>query len=192
MKSDTRRLLEAIKKRKISIEEAISIIKNAKAPIEWKISDIEINVRSNGRTGKNWIKRLEKQGWIIDDNAKAILLSPDFIPTKGISTNILFKKYTQPVEIVHIKNNAKNYNFTSPNPEITCLICDYFTSKEFQERNLTNILIMHNPITPNDNLHGNLFIEVPMAWNAKKKLSALNLVNKINKDGWAYVFEVEK
>jgi hypothetical protein len=189
----TRLLLAAIKKRKFSITEAISIIMSAQPPREWNRDDNEIIVKSNGRTGKQWVRRLKKLGWIIDDYAEALLLSPDFKQTKDVLTKVVFKKHIPSDYICNIKNYAINFDFRNPNPEVTCLICEHFTEKEFHERSLISIVIMHDPINPvgNYNPPGNLCIQVPMTWNGAKKVNAFSLSDRSRLNGWVYAFEEE-
>src|SRR3989344_3005062 len=53
---------------------------------------IYFSVTSDGTTGGQWIARLEKRGYRLSDYAKRMLRSPDFKPTKGVTTEIAVLK----------------------------------------------------------------------------------------------------
>jgi len=112
------------------------------------------SVTSNGTTGLGWIERLEKKGFKLCDYSKSILLSPDFKPTNGITTEIAVLKgemfsdknrFTK-----NIRAEADKRNLVKPNAEVACLIREKFTDKEIEAMGLLYIVAMHEPIKDSD------------------------------------------
>src|SRR3989344_8863779 len=60
----------------------------------WREEDgaIYFSVTSDGTTGEDWIKCLEGKGFRVGDYAKQVLRSPDFKPTKGLTTEVAVLK----------------------------------------------------------------------------------------------------
>jgi len=118
----------------------------------WREQDgiIYFSVTSDGATGPEWIKRLEKNGFRIDDYAKDVLRSPDFKPTSGVVTEIavlkgmLFEDNDRITE--KIRAEADKKKLTSPNAEVACLIREMFTDEEIEAMSLWRIVAMHEPI----------------------------------------------
>ena len=112
------------------------------------------SVTSDGTTGLGWIERLEKKGFKLCDYSKSILLSPDFKPTNGITTEIAVLKgemfsdknrFTK-----NIRAEADKRNLVKPNAEVACLIREKFTDKEIEAMGLLYIVAMHEPIKDSD------------------------------------------
>jgi hypothetical protein len=124
---------------------------------KWSERDgvIYFSVTSNGRTGEQWIAHLLARGYSVGYNAQYALHSPNFKPTKGITTEIavlrseLFgdRVSTYP----NVREVATKKNFIEPNAEVACLIRDMFTDAELKAMGLCAIITMHKPIrTSND------------------------------------------
>ena len=116
------------------------------------------SVTSDGTTGLGWIERLEKKGFKLCDYSKSILLSPDFKPTNGITTEIAVLKgemfsdknrFTK-----NIRAEADKRNLVKPNAEVACLIREKFTDKEIEAMGLLYIVAMHEPIKDSDGVLG--------------------------------------
>ncbi len=125
----------------------------------WREKDgvIYFTVISDGTTGEEWIKRLEDKDFHLNDHAKNVLRSPDFKPTKGITTEIavlkgeLFKK-DKDRTTKNIRAEADNRNLTKPNAEVACLIREKFTDEDIQAMGLWGIVTMHEPINDSDGI----------------------------------------
>ena len=110
---------------------------------------IRFSVTSDGTSGKDWIKRLEKKGFNIGDRAKQVLKSPDFKPTSGTTEiGVLKGKLFSDSDRITatIRENAKKMGFVKPNAEIACLIREKFTDEDIEAMGLIWIVAMHEPI----------------------------------------------
>jgi hypothetical protein len=118
----------------------------------WREQDgvIYFSVTSDGTTGPEWIKRLEKKGFRVGDYAKSILNSSDFKSTDGITTEIAVLKgelFSDENRITkNIRTEADKRKFVKPNPEAACLIREKFTDKEIEAMGFWCIAVMHEPI----------------------------------------------
>ena len=127
--------------------------KGLKPPRAWREQDgvIYFTVTSDGTTGEEWIKRLEDKGFRLNDHAKNVLRSPDFKPTKGITTEIavlkgeLFKK-DKDRTTKNIRAEAKKRGLTTPNAEVACLIREKFTDEDIKAMGFWWIVAMHESI----------------------------------------------
>ena len=113
-------------------------------------SVIRFSVTSDGTTGPQWIERLEKKGFRVSDYAKSVLLSSDFRPSSGITTEIAVLKGTLFSDSERITKNiraeAGRRGLTAPNTEVVCLIREKFTNKDLEQMGLWCIVTMHEPI----------------------------------------------
>ncbi len=122
----------------------------------WREQDgvIYFSVTSDGTTGPQWIERLEKKGIKLSKWAKDVLNSPDFKPTKGVTTEvavlkgILFEDNDRVTS--KIRAEADKRKFVKPNVELGCLIRDMFTDEEIEAMGLAWIVAMHEPIKDSD------------------------------------------
>jgi len=118
----------------------------------WREQDgvIYLSVTSDGTTGPEWIKRLEKKGFRLSDYAKNVLRSPDFKPTHGVITEIAILKgmlFEDNNRITKkIRAEADKRKLTKPNAEVACLIRENFSDEEIEAMGLWWIVVMHEPI----------------------------------------------
>ncbi len=118
----------------------------------WREQDgvIYLSVTSDGTTGPKWIKRLEKKGFRLSEFAKSVLRSPDFKPTKGVTTEIailkgiLFEDRDRTTS--NIRDLATQRKLTTPNAEVACLIRENFSDEDIEAMGLIWIVTMHEPI----------------------------------------------
>ncbi len=107
-------------------------------------------VTSDGTTGPEWIKRLEKKGFRVSDWAKSVLKSKDFKPTNGVTSHIVVLKGKLWKDSDRITSNiraeADRRKFEKPNAEVACLIREKFTDEEIEAMGLWWIVAMHEPI----------------------------------------------
>jgi hypothetical protein len=118
----------------------------------WSESDLMVcfSVTSNGWTGPEWITWLENRGFQLTDDAKDVLLSPDFKPTKGVVYSIVVYKgkvFTGCDRTANtVFNKAENQKFSKSHPEVACLIRDKFSDEDMEVMGLDWIYTMHEPI----------------------------------------------
>ncbi|HCC04758.1 TPA: hypothetical protein DEP58_00450 [Patescibacteria group bacterium] len=122
----------------------------------WREEDgvIYFTVKSDGRTGKDWITCLEGNGFRVGDYAKQILCSPYFKPTSGVMTEVALLKgvlFEDQRRITKkIRAEAHKRNLTKPNAELACLTRMKFTDKDIEAMGLVWIVTMHEPINDTD------------------------------------------
>lgn len=122
----------------------------------WREQDgvIYFSVTSDGTTGNEWIKRLEKKGFRLSGYTKSILCSVDFKPTSGVTTEIavlkgmLFKDNDRITK--KIRAFAAERKLKAPNAEVACLIRENFSDEEIETMGLVWIVAMHEPIKDSD------------------------------------------
>ncbi len=147
------KLAQIIEEKKLSVLEAIEIIK---ASPDWREHDgvISFSVTSDGTTGEEWIPRLEGKGFRVSGYAKSVLHSESFKPTSGVTTEIAVLKgeiFSDNNRITNnIREEAKKRKFTAPNTEVACLVREKFSDKELEAMGLYWIVAMHNPIKDSD------------------------------------------
>ena len=93
---------------------------------------------------------MEDNGSRVGDFTKQVLRSPDFKPTKGVTTEIVALKGTLFTDNDRITKNiraeAAKRKLASPNAEVACLIRLKFTDEEIKARGLWWIVTMHEPV----------------------------------------------
>jgi len=110
---------------------------------------IRFNVTSDGTWGEILIKRLEGDGFNVDACAKQMLCSPDFKPTKGLTTEVVvlpgsfFGDNDRRTEKIRAEGALRK--LVVPNAELACLIREKFTDKEIEAMGLSFIVAMHKP-----------------------------------------------
>lgn len=120
---------------------------------KWREEDgiIYFTVTSDGTTGAQWIDRLKDAGHIVEPrHAGTILLSKDFIPTTGVTTEIaVFKGRpwgSDTQKAVDFDAIAEKQKWTKPNAEVACLIREMFTNKNLEQMGIWWIVVRHKPI----------------------------------------------
>ncbi|MFA5871740.1 MAG: hypothetical protein WC858_03365 [Parcubacteria group bacterium] len=108
------------------------------------------SVASDRTSGRQWIKRLEKNGLKIYEKAKEILCSPGFKATGGIEYGIavikpsLIREYGCTIKDLLVEMNHRFLK--RPGVEIACLIREYLSDKEIGEMGLDSIVTLHEPV----------------------------------------------
>lgn len=120
---------------------------------------ITFSVKSNGTTGKEWIAKLEASGHKVSDYAKQLLLSTDFVPTKGVVTKIVvlpgkFWSSDNVRTSKHIRAEADNRKLSKPNAEVACLMRMIFSNEDIVSMGLSWLIAMHAPIKDSDGYPG--------------------------------------
>lgn len=111
---------------------------------------IYLSVTSDGTTGPEWIKRLEKKGIQLSKWAKDVLNSSDFKPTNGVIYQIavlkgeLFKNEDRITK--KIRAEAERRNLQKPNAEVACLIRENFSDEDIEAMGLMWLVVFHEPI----------------------------------------------
>ncbi|MEK7614826.1 MAG: hypothetical protein AAB431_00385 [Patescibacteria group bacterium] len=118
---------------------------------------ISFSVTSNGMSGKAWIAHFEAKGSPVGMFATSVLLSPRFVPTNGVTTEIRVLKgilwqSDRARTSENIREEATRRELVKPNAELACLIRDMFSDAEIAAMGLWGIVAMHDPI---EGSHGN-------------------------------------
>jgi len=122
----------------------------------WREQDgvIYFKVTSNGMTGPQWIEHFEKKGIQLSKWAKNVLLSPDFKPTNGVTTEVAVLKdmlFEDNDRITSkIRAEANKRKLVKPEAELGCLIRDTFTDEEIEAMGIVCIMAFHEPIKDSD------------------------------------------
>lgn len=114
-------------------------------------------VVSDGTTGPEWIKRLQKKGFSVGRQAETLLWSSDFKPTSGQLTVMAIVKGTcfsdnnRMTEKIY--KEANRLRFGGPNMEVACLIREKFSDQDIKAMGLNFLVTMHSPVADS---HGDL------------------------------------
>ncbi len=116
---------------------------------------VYLSVTSDGTTGPQWIEVLENKGFRLGSNAKNVLRSPDFQPTKGVTYKIAILKgqlFENDDRITkRIRAEASRRKFTKLNAEAACLIRANFSDDDIKAMGLVWVTVMHEPIESDGN-----------------------------------------
>lgn len=111
---------------------------------------IYFSITSDGTTGPQWIERLEGRGFRIGACARQLLMSDDFKPTTGVTSQIAVLKemlFEASVKSTReVRAEAEKRKLTKPEAEVACLIRENFTDEEIEAMGLIWIVAMHEPI----------------------------------------------
>lgn len=111
---------------------------------------VKLSVTSDGTTGSQWVTRLMGKGIGVEDSTKALLLSTDFKPTSGVTTQIVvlrgrqFSDHDRRTSI--IRTRASEMACSAPNAEAACLIRSLLCDADLDIMQLSYIVAMHEPI----------------------------------------------
>ncbi len=115
---------------------------------------IFFSVKSDGTTGPEWIKRLEKKGFHIGSYARSLLLSPDFKPTSGVTTELAVLKgkvfEDKDRATGSIRAEADRRKLVKVHAEVACLIREKFLDEDIEAMGFWWIVAMHEPIKDSD------------------------------------------
>jgi hypothetical protein len=129
----------------------------------WREQDgiIYTSVTSDGTTGPEWIEYFEKNDYLLNDFGKNLLCSPDFKPTKGVTTGIAILKGLLLEDrdriISNIRDLAVQHKLATPNEEAACLIRKKFSDEDVNAMGLIWIATMHEPIKDSGGVPSLLF-----------------------------------
>lgn len=155
---------------------------------------IYFEVVSDGTTGPDWIKRLEKKGFQLSKWAKGVLNSPDFMPTSGVTFRVAMLKGTLFTDsnciTSKIRKEARSRKLEKPNAEVACLIREMFSDEELEAMGLWWIVVFHEPIKDS--------VGVPGLLSSARDLDGRRLITCYGRpggvwgsgDGFAFVLQV--
>ncbi len=135
---------------------------------------IYFSVTSDGTTGEEWIKRLEKKGFRVGDYTKNVLRSSDFQPTKGVMTEvavlrgILFTSSNRTTS--KIQESANKRKLQKPNAEVACLILEMFSNEDLKAMDLCWIVVFHEPIK--DSSGSSRFLNICHEYDGRRWLNS--------------------
>lgn len=127
----------------------------SKPPCSWAEKDgvMRFSVISDGTNGKDWVTRLRSKRFAVSDLAEKVLLSPDFKPTSGVTTEVAVLRGTLFEEddsrtTSEIFAEAERRKLLRPNAEVACLIREKFADNEVRRAagSMWGIVVMHEPI----------------------------------------------
>lgn len=111
---------------------------------------VYFQVTSDGTSGRDWISRLKRNLYEVDDYVECVLRSKYFKPTSGVTYEIAVLKgglfIDKSISVQNIRKSGKAYKFTTPSAEVACLIREKFSDRELKAMRLNNIATMHRPI----------------------------------------------
>lgn len=117
---------------------------------------IRCSVLSKGMKGERWIEHFENRGVFICNETKKILLSPRFVPTFGVRTELAIirsallpsdERYT-----ISAHERGLLKGLAIPEIEETFLLRGKFSNKELEEMGLWWIAVMHTPVRSENKL----------------------------------------
>lgn len=116
--------------------------------------NIRFQVISDGTSGADLFKRLEEGDHNVGYHAGQVLLSPDFKPTNGVTTEIVVMRapiFSSDLRVMkNVLAKASKGKYVTPNFEVACLIRFKFTDKEIEDMGLWGIVTIHEPIKGSD------------------------------------------
>ncbi|MDP3882442.1 MAG: hypothetical protein Q8Q48_00060 [Candidatus Staskawiczbacteria bacterium] len=121
----------------------------------WRVVEgvVHFTVTSDGTTGPDWIRRLERSRHRLSDYAKDALLSPDFKSTNGVTTKIAvlpgkwFFKEEDRATASRIRDGARQrWKLVSPLADTACLIREKFSDRDLEAMGFAYIAVFHKPI----------------------------------------------
>lgn len=124
---------------------------------------IRATVVSGGMGREEWVTCLEEEGCTISTEAKKILLSPHFVPTPNIRTELIVlrssilpcdERYT-----VYVHEEALSRRLAIPDIEAACLFCKAISKTFLEETGLRWIAPMHTPVVGFENNWFSLVVE---------------------------------
>jgi hypothetical protein len=116
---------------------------------------ITFTLTSNGKTGEEWVTHLEGRGFRLGNYTKSVLRSPDFRPTPAgtlHSVAVLKGRLFSDTDRItrNIRAEATKRGYTTPHPEIACLIRDQFSDDDIKAMGLWWLVVFHEPIKDSD------------------------------------------
>ncbi len=152
----TMRQIETIVKRLGGEDGALSFIRGdlevvERFPLQWteENSVIYFSLTSDGTTGGEWINRFERKGVVVDSVVKQVICSKDFIPTKGMTTEVVVIKgcffINEKRNDKSIRATAETMKLLKPSMELAYLIGGRFISSDIRSMGLSRIVIMGEP-----------------------------------------------
>lgn len=127
---------------------------NEQKPVcRWHMENsiIYFAVTPNGWTGTEWLAWYEENGYMLSDEAKFVLTSPEFTRTPSghemqiaVLTGELFVDNERTTE--NARTQARLRELVTPNTDIACLVRKMFSNEEMEAMGLNWIVGMHIPI----------------------------------------------
>ena len=113
---------------------------------------VTFKVKSDGTTGEGWIARLQAVGHIVRGDAKKVLRSSAFVPTKkGTIHNLTLLPYRflgwgRLHKMANVREKAKGLQLSMPHPEVAPLICTMFSIEDIRGIGLADLIVVHDSI----------------------------------------------
>lgn len=111
-----------------------------------------LHLTASGRTGKQWVKHLEKNKYRINSYAKDLILSDEFAAAraeKGTEYEIAVvpgkDMYENSATTASIKEKAATKGWTLPTPEIALLMREALSDEEIEALGVWYVATLHDP-----------------------------------------------
>ena len=166
---------------------------------EWVVSDttawchknnaIYLTVFTEDIFQRKWPEVLAAKDVRVGDSAKEMIFSSHFRHTSNKMINLVILKdknfrQTTPVRIHDVRRQMKYRNFSAPDMEVACYLCDILRVHDLQEMGLSSLLIMHDDYMDCTEHTGILHIKIS---EGKILLSTLHTHRVGEKDYTGYV-----
>lgn len=116
-----------------------------------KAKELWESLTSIGKTGEEWITRLEGKGFRVGNYAKKLLRSAAFTTTNGtVYARIVIKGEEFPTDAARtneaIRALAKSRGYLTPPIEVAPLLRESITDQEIEAMGLYALIVMHEPV----------------------------------------------
>ena len=118
------------------------------------VQSTSFSFTTDGTTGPDWITRLEGKGHTLDHGVMAILQSPLFVPTSGVTTegSVLhgFDEVRPSYGDAEVWAEAQSRDLHHMTLEAALYIRDKFTNEQLKGMGLARIIVLHEPVHDKD------------------------------------------
>lgn len=109
------------------------------------------SLTSVGKTGEEWITRLDGKGFRVGDHAKKLLRNAAFTTTTGTVYDLVVIKgeeFTTDADRTNenVRAEAKRRGYLTPPIEVAPLLRESITDKEIEEMGSYALIVMHEPV----------------------------------------------
>lgn len=128
-----------------------------------KAKALTFDVTTDARTGEEHIAALQQKGFRVDDYAKQVLRSKEFVATNGVVYKLAVIMASEFEDAARtnatIRAEAANRGYLDPAPEMAPYLREMISDEELQRLGLWGLVIMHQPIADSDGYPGLLGLD---------------------------------
>jgi hypothetical protein len=110
----------------------------------------QITVTSDGRSGIEFVRDLNKLGRRVSEGAQAVLEKPEFVTTNGVEykpvvvKGSMFEDYARTTDFITVR--AIEMNLSIPPAELAPLLGEVLSASQITRMGYHTLLIMHEPV----------------------------------------------